>query len=102
MPVKQPRRLSKGDGTTKQIVEHHKAVHCTLEFPGLQEGSNYSACLSQFAENKLVYESAWTEHGNVKEHTLCPSLKEFLLDTKFPYDDELESIREVHNNRLPF
>ena len=39
MPVKQPRRLSKGDGTTKQIVEHHKAVHCTLEFPGLQEGS---------------------------------------------------------------
>ena len=40
--------------------------------------------------------------ATVKEHTLCPSLKEFLLDTKFPYDDELESIREVHNNRLPF
>lgn len=64
--------------------------------------SCYSACLNLFAENRLIYESAWTDHGNVKEHTLCPSLKSILFDTNFPHWNELESVMEVHNNRLPF
>ena len=64
--------------------------------------SSYSACLNLFAENRLIYESAWTDHGNVKEHTLCPSLKSILFDTNFPHWNELESVMEAHNNQLPF
>lgn len=64
--------------------------------------STYSACLNRFAENMLVYESAWTDHGNVKEYTLCPSVKSFLFDSNFPYWSEVEKIMEAHNNRLPF
>lgn len=37
--MEQSRRLSEGNGASQQIVEHHKAVHCPLEFARLQEGS---------------------------------------------------------------
>lgn len=96
------RVLTLGDGwqTEGQIkqIQHWEGMYFLDE----TLSSNYAACLNQFAENKLIYESAWTEHGNVKEHTLCPSLKNFLFDVNFPYSNELESVREAHNNSLPF
>lgn len=85
------------DGQVKQIQqwEERSCLDGTLS-------GAYSACLNQFIGNNFVYESAWTDHGNVKEHTICPSLKSFLLDGKFPYWEDLESVIEEHNNRLPF
>ena len=64
--------------------------------------SSYSTCLNLFAENRLIYESAWTDYGNVKEHTLCPSLRSILFDASFPHWNELASVMEAHNNQLPF
>ena len=64
--------------------------------------SSYSACLNLFVDNRLVFESAWTENGYVKEHTLCPSLKAFLLDVNFPYAEEIEQIMKTHYFQLPF
>ena len=64
--------------------------------------SSYSRCLSLFADNRLIYESNWTDHGNVKEHTICPSLKNYLLDPSFPYMEEIESLMKAHYFQLPF
>ena len=64
--------------------------------------SSYSRCLSLFVDNRLIYESNWTDHGNVKEHTICPSLKSYLFDSSFPYADEIASIMETHTYQLPF
>ena len=56
------RAFTLGDGwqTEGQIkqIQHWEGMYFLDE----TLSSNYSACLSQFAENKLVYESAWTEH----------------------------------------
>ena len=64
--------------------------------------SSYSRCLSLFVDNRLIYESNWTDQGNVKEHTICPSLKSYLFDSSFPYADEIASIMETHTYQLPF
>ena len=40
MSVEQSRRLCKGNGSAKQVVQHHKAVHGSLGFAGLEPGSN--------------------------------------------------------------
>lgn len=60
--------------------------------------SSYSRCLSLFVDNRLIYESNWTDHGNVKEHTICPSLKSYLFDSSFPYADEIASIMGKRQN----
>lgn len=64
--------------------------------------STYSAHLNLFAENRFVYESDWTDHGNVREYTLCPSLKNLLLSADFPYASDLQTILEAHTEKLPF
>lgn len=64
--------------------------------------STYSAHLNQFIENQFVYESDWTSHGNAREYTLCPSLKNLLLGADFPYSIELETLMEAHKDTLPF
>lgn len=64
--------------------------------------STYSARLNKFIENQFVYESDWTSHGNAREYTLCPSLKNLLLGADFPYSIELETLMEAHKDTLPF
>lgn len=64
--------------------------------------STYSAHLNQFVENQFVYESDWTDHGNAREYTLCPSLKNLLLSADFPYVSELEAVMNAHKVTLPF
>lgn len=64
--------------------------------------STYSAHLNQFIENRFVYESDWTDHGNAREYTLCPSLKNLLLGTNFPYVSELETVVNAHMEMPPF
>lgn len=64
--------------------------------------STYSAHLNQFVENRFVYESDWTDHGNAREYTLCPSLKNLLLGVDFPYASDLQAVLESHTEKLPF
>lgn len=64
--------------------------------------STYSERLNLFIKNQFVYESDWTSHGNVREYTLCPSLKNLLLGTDFPYAIDLETVIKAHKSTLPF
>ena len=64
--------------------------------------STYTACLNLFVENDLVYPSSWTSYDNVREYTLCSSLREMLLGGKFEYYDELIEAMERHKETLPF
>lgn len=64
--------------------------------------STYSAHLNQFIANRFIYESDWTDYGNAREYTLCPSLKDLLLGANFPYVRELEAVMEAHKDTLPF
>lgn len=58
--------------------------------------NSYVSCLNNFAENNFIYESDWTEYGNVKEYMLCASLKDVLLNGKFPFSNELNDIIKAH------
>nr|WP_294495325.1 toll/interleukin-1 receptor domain-containing protein [uncultured Anaerosporobacter sp.] len=62
----------------------------------------YIPCLSLFVQNNLVYESDWTSYGNPREHTLCVSLKTYLLSKEFPYIDEITAIKQKYLFELPF
>ena len=64
--------------------------------------STYTACLNLFVENDLVYPSSWTSYDNVREYTLCSSLRELLLGKKFEYSDEIDAVMERHKETLPF
>lgn len=64
--------------------------------------STYTACLNLFVENNLVYPSSWTSYDNVREYTLCPSLRELLIGNRFEHYDELINAMERHKDTLPF
>ena len=64
--------------------------------------STYTACLNLFVENDLVYPSSWTSYDNVREYTLCSSLREMILSGRFEYYDELIEVMETHKETLPF
>lgn len=56
--------------------------------------SHYDDCLSFFIEKKFVSANARTSHGNVKEWTLVPSLKSFLLDCPRWFKEELQKVKD--------
>ncbi len=64
--------------------------------------STYTACLNLFVENNLVYPSSWTSYDNVREYTLCPSLRELLIGKRFEHYDELINAMDRHKDTLPF
>ncbi len=65
--------------------------------------ANYGSCLQFFIENKLVYASDFTSHGNAREYRLHNALKEYLFDEKIPFAEELKLIKEKHKwDELPF
>ena len=64
--------------------------------------STYTGCLNLFVENDLVYPSSWTSYNNVREYTLCSSLRELLIGKKFEHYDELLDVMERHKDTLPF
>ncbi len=64
--------------------------------------TNYGSCLSLFIENRLVYESSWTSHGNPREYSLCKSLKNHLFTQGFRYADELIIAKQNYTIGLPF
>lgn len=64
--------------------------------------STYTACLNNFVTNDLVYASGWTSYGNVREYTLCNSLKKLLLEEKYISDKELNEIMNAFVEKLPF
>lgn len=56
--------------------------------------SNYDSCLEFLIQSKLVYASSWTSHGNPREYTLYPSLREFLLNCSHEFMKELKKIKD--------
>jgi len=63
---------------------------------------NYGKALGSFIQNRLVYESAWTSHGNAKEYSLCSSAKKWLLQNPPEMRDLLASVKKTHTFELPF
>lgn len=65
--------------------------------------ANYVGCLQFFIENKLVYASDFTSHGNAREFRLHKTLKEYLFNEEVPFADELKLIKEKYQwDDLPF
>ena len=87
----------KGDGEVEEI-KRWESMH------GLDDtlSDSYKSCLSLFTINKLVMESDWTSYGNAREYTLCKSLKEFLFDGSFPYNEDLQLTIQKHSVEIPF
>lgn len=64
---------------------------------------NYGSCLQFFIENKLVYASDFTSHGNAREYRLQKSLKNFLFNGKIPFAEDLVTVKEKYKGpELPF
>lgn len=63
---------------------------------------NYGKCLSLFINNRFVYESDWTSHGNARAHTLCISLKDLLFNKSEFILEELQAIKDKYHYDLPF
>ena len=63
---------------------------------------NYGKCLELFVQNRLVYASEWTSHGNAREFTLCSSVKQWLLHNPTDLDDLLLGVKKAHIFELPF
>lgn len=63
---------------------------------------NYGSCLEFFIQNNLVYESSWTDYGNPREYSLCPSLQDFLLNCPNEIAGKLQKIKEKYYCELPF
>ncbi len=63
---------------------------------------NYGACLEFLVQNKLVYASQWTGPGNVRQHTLCPSLQEYLFNCPPEVAEELQKVKIEYHFDLPF
>lgn len=65
--------------------------------------ANYGSCLQFFIENKLVYASDFTSHGNAREYKLHNTLKEYLFNEKIPFAEELKIAKEKYKwDELPF
>lgn len=64
--------------------------------------SNYGKCLSLFINNRFVYESDWTSHGNARAHSLCISLKHLLFNKSEFLLEELQVIKDKYHYHLPF
>lgn len=58
--------------------------------------STYEAHLNQFVENRFVYASEWTGYNNVRQYSICPSLKKLLQN--FPYTEDLITVIEAHKD----
>ena len=55
--------------------------------------SNYNSLLAWLVNNRFVFESAWTSYGNIKEYTLCRSIRALLCGSFFPFTDELKALK---------
>lgn len=64
--------------------------------------SNYECCLKFFVQNDLVYASSWTDHGNVREYSLRPSMQRLLFDCQEEIVEELQNVKCKHYCDLPF
>lgn len=64
--------------------------------------TNYDNCLQFFMDYNFIFPCEFTSHGNPRQYQLHKSMKEFLFSNDFPYNDDLEKIKEKHNNGLPF
>lgn len=62
--------------------------------------NNYSVYLNSLITNNLIYESEWTSYGNPREYTLYNSLQEYLFSENFPYNSELQELKNI--SRIPF
>lgn len=62
--------------------------------------NNYSVYLNSLITNNLIYESEWTSYGNPREYTLYNSLQEYLFSENFPYNFELQELKNI--SRIPF
>lgn len=64
---------------------------------------NYNKCLNLFIDKQFVYE---TSYDNPREYTLCNSLKKYLLESEFPYIEELRKLVNKYIDKyaedLPF
>lgn len=85
----------------EQQVEHIKVWESRNNLSDILS-SYYGSCLSWFKEKQLVYESDWTSYGNPREYSLCPSLKNYLFSTEFPYMKELLNVMKTYEMELPF
>ena len=63
---------------------------------------NYGSCLEFFIQNDLVYENSWTDYGNPREYSLCPSLGRFLLNCPNEIAEQLQKIKDAYYCELPF
>ncbi len=59
---------------------------------------NYNKCLRFLIQNKLVYESDWTNYGNPRMYSLCVSLEKFLLKCPKEYIKELNDIKNTFHS----
>lgn len=57
---------------------------------------NYGTCLEFFIQHDLVYESSWTDHGNVRQYTLCSSLQKYLFEPSDAFAGELRDIKQEY------
>lgn len=64
--------------------------------------SNYSSCLELFIQKKLVYESAWTSHGNPRKYSLYSSLYDLLFNCPTEIKVELQAVKREHKSIIPF
>lgn len=103
---------------TAYLIEEHRSSlgdrwQAEMEIDSIKEweaknsldsvlSENYESCLCFFANNRFVFESAWTSYGNPKEYTLCKSLRELLLSGHFPFLDEIGVIKSNNIFELPF
>lgn len=62
--------------------------------------NNYAAYLNSLITNNLIYVSEWTSYGNPRECTLYNSLQEYLFSVNFPYNSELQELKNI--SRIPF
>ena len=85
----------------KGQIEHIKSWEDKNELNNTLS-NNYASCLNFFVNNKYVYESDWTSHGNPREYALCSSLKRLLFETDFKKDGIFEIIKKNYKFELPF
>lgn len=64
--------------------------------------SNYGSALQYFIEEKYVYPSSYTSHGNPREYTMHKSLKDFIFSEDFSYMDDLKLVKDNYKCELPF